>query len=173
MQALLFLRLCAKGILNHWVVRAGHRAEKFIVLIVYVYSVWLLPIGIKIRWTNSMEKLLALSYMFGYLCLYLIFIFFISYWPHLIYIPHLTYIVTSWRQPNAPILLITTMALWRHAGYGRPVPHLICLFTSFLLALDFACSKIKCLSFCLSFCSKIKCLSFCLSCLLSNNCWAT
>ena len=76
MQALLFLRLCAKGILNHWVVRAGHRAEKFIVLIVYVYSVWLLPIGIKIRWTNSMEKLLTSSYMFGYLCLYLIFIFF-------------------------------------------------------------------------------------------------
>ena len=31
------------------------------------------------------------------------------------------YIVTSRRQSNAPILLITTMALWRHAGCGRPV----------------------------------------------------
>ena len=30
------------------------------------------------------------------------------------------YKVTSRRQSNAPILLITTMALWRHAGYGRP-----------------------------------------------------
>ena len=55
-----------------------------------------------------MEELLASSYMFGYLCLYLIFLFFISYWPHLIYIPHL-----------------------------------ICLFTSFLLALNFVFSKIK------------------------------
>ena len=32
-----------------------------------------------------------------------------------------TYIVTSWRQSNTPILLITTMSLWRHAGYGWPV----------------------------------------------------
>ena len=55
-----------------------------------------------------MEELLASPYMFGYLSLYLIFIFFISYWPHLIY-----------------------------------VPHLICLFTSFLLALNFVFSKIK------------------------------
>ena len=55
-----------------------------------------------------MEELLASSYMFRYLCLYLIFIFFIFYWPHLIYIPHL-----------------------------------ICLFTSFLLALNFVFSKIK------------------------------
>ena len=54
-----------------------------------------------------MEELLASSYMFRYLCLYLIFIFFIFYWPHLIYIPHL-----------------------------------ICLFTSFLLALNFVFSKI-------------------------------
>ena len=108
MQALLFLRLCAKGILNHWVVRAGHRAEKFIVLIVYVYSVWLLPIGIKIRWTNSMEKLLTSSYMFGYLCLYLIFIFFL----YLIGLISYMYVI-------------------------------FCLFTSFLLALNFAFSKIK------------------------------
>ena len=54
-----------------------------------------------------MEELLASSYMFGYLCLYLIY-FFISYWPHLIYITQL-----------------------------------ICLFTSFLLALNFVFSKIK------------------------------
>ena len=26
----------------------------------------------------------------------------------------------SWRQSNASILVITKMALWRHAGYGRP-----------------------------------------------------
>ena len=32
-----------------------------------------------------------------------------------------TCIVTSWRQSHAPILLITTMALWPHAGYRRPV----------------------------------------------------
>ena len=29
-----------------------------------------------------------------------------------------TYIVKSWRQSNAPIL-ITIMALWRRVGYGR------------------------------------------------------
>ena len=34
---------------------------------------------------------------------------------------HNTYIVKSWRQSNAPILLITTMPLWPHARYGRPV----------------------------------------------------
>ena len=34
---------------------------------------------------------------------------------------HNTYIVTPWRQSNAPILLITTMALWQHAGYWQPV----------------------------------------------------
>ena len=28
------------------------------------------------------------------------------------------------RQSNAPILLITTMALWQHAGYGWPVAEL-------------------------------------------------
>ena len=55
-----------------------------------------------------MEELLASSYMFGYLCLYLIFIFFMSHWPHLIYIPQL-----------------------------------ICLFTSFLLVLNFGFSKIE------------------------------
>ena len=32
-----------------------------------------------------------------------------------------TYIVKSWIQSNAPILFITTMALWWHAGYGWPV----------------------------------------------------
>ena len=55
-----------------------------------------------------MEELLASSYMFGYLCLYLILIFFICYWPHLIYIPQL-----------------------------------ICLFTFFLIALNFVFSKIE------------------------------
>ena len=34
---------------------------------------------------------------------------------------HNAYIVTSWRQSNAPIVLITTMALWRNALYGRLV----------------------------------------------------
>ena len=38
-----------------------------------------------------------------------------------VYIYIYKYIVTSLRQSNAPILVITTMALWRHAGYGRPV----------------------------------------------------
>ena len=42
-----------------------------------------------------MEKILASSYVFGFLCLYLIFIFFISYLPHLIYIPHLICLFTS------------------------------------------------------------------------------
>ena len=55
-----------------------------------------------------MEELLASSFMFGFLCLDLIFIFFISYQPHLPYISHL-----------------------------------ICLFTSFLQALNFVFSKIK------------------------------
>ena len=32
-----------------------------------------------------------------------------------------TYIMKSRRQSNAPILLITAVALWQHAGYGRPV----------------------------------------------------
>ena len=36
--------------------------------------------------TNSMEKLLASSYMFVYVYLYLICIFYISYWSHLLYI---------------------------------------------------------------------------------------
>ena len=52
-----------------------------------------------------MEKLLASSYMFGYLCLCLIFTFF-----------YILYIY---------------------------IPHLICLLTSFLLALNFVFSKIK------------------------------
>ena len=30
----------------------------------------------------------------------------------------------SWRQSNVPIFLITTMALWQHNGYGRPVAEL-------------------------------------------------
>ena len=102
MQALLFSRPCAEGVLTYWVATAGHMAEK------YVDSVWSLPIGIRIRWTNSMEELLASSYMFGYLCLYLILIFFICYWPHLIYIPQL-----------------------------------VCLFTFFLIALNFVFSKIE------------------------------
>ena len=55
-----------------------------------------------------MEELLASSYMFVYSCLYFIFIFFIPYWSHLIYIPHL-----------------------------------LCLFNLFLLALNFVFSKIK------------------------------
>ena len=45
-----------------------------------------------------------------------------------IYIYIYIYIVTSWRQSNAPILLITTMALWRHAGYGRLVAELINIY---------------------------------------------
>ena len=34
---------------------------------------------------------------------------------------HNSYIVTLWRQSNAPILLITAMALWQHVGFGQPV----------------------------------------------------
>ena len=123
---------------------------------VFDYCLYESQSGGQTLWKNYWPHLICLV-IYAYIS-YLY--FFISYSPHLLYIPHLIYIVTSWRQSNAPILLITTMALWWHAGYGRPVPHLICLFTSFLLALDFACSKIKC-------------LSFCLSCLLSNNYWAT
>ena len=41
----------------------------------YVDSVWLLPIGIRIRWRNYIEELLASSYMFVYVCLYLVCIF--------------------------------------------------------------------------------------------------
>ena len=36
-----------------------------------------------------------------------------------------TYIVTSRRQSIASIL-ITTMTLWRHAGYGRSVYYALC-----------------------------------------------
>ena len=43
-------------------IRAEHKAEK------YVDSIWSLPIGIKIRWTSSLEELLAYtsSHMFIY-----------------------------------------------------------------------------------------------------------
>ena len=41
-----------------------------------------------------MEELLASSYMFGYLCLYLIFIFFYILLASYIYIPHLTFLFT-------------------------------------------------------------------------------
>ena len=34
---------------------------------------------------------------------------------------HNTYIVKTWRQPNASILLMTAMALWQHGGCGQPV----------------------------------------------------
>ena len=34
---------------------------------------------------------------------------------------HNTYIMKSWRQSNVLICLITTVALWPHGGYGKPV----------------------------------------------------
>ena len=46
---------------------------------------------------------------------------------------HNTYIVTSWRQSNAPILLITTMALLRYAGYGRPCGDMLAMLFALCL----------------------------------------
>ena len=63
-----------------------------------------------------MEELLASSYVWLFMLISHIYIYFLSYWPYLIYIPHL-----------------------------------ICLFTSFLQALNFVFSKIKMLSYCLSY----------------------
>ena len=42
-------------------------------------------------------------YMYEYIYLYILYLLYM-------------YIVKSWRQSSAPILLIITMALWRHAG---------------------------------------------------------
>ena len=49
----IFKTMCRTSINITDKARAGHMAEK------YVNSVWSLPIGIRIRWTNSMEELLA------------------------------------------------------------------------------------------------------------------
>ena len=38
------------------------------------------------------------------------------------------YIVMSWRQSNAPTLLIIAMALWWHAGYGQPVAEFVYIY---------------------------------------------
>ena len=64
----------------------------------------------------------VLSYIYIYIYIH-IYIYTYIYTHIHIYI--YTYRETSWRQSNVPILPITTMPLWPHIGYVRPVAELL------------------------------------------------
>ena len=70
-----------------------------------------------LKWSDvGADNFLSSQYVYTYTYIYTN-IYTYTY----IYIYIYIYIVTLWKQFNVPILLIITIALQRHAGYGRSV----------------------------------------------------
>ena len=82
----------------------------FVVIYIYIYKVFKVNPYLKYFGRCLHQFLYKCIYIYAYIYIY-IYLYTHTYWR----------LVTSGRQSNVPILLITPMALRKHASYGRPV----------------------------------------------------